>query len=146
MDDQVTVRAIAYTAVMVCYSLSQLSRLIDRVVKLHFALTDATHWMSDYNGFNYEEFYEFIIDFFEVDKTAEGRAAATELINWWNMYVSNSTSGSEAGADGASPGKYSRGPPRRERSHLHRCGYRRSKNCKRSAAEIAYPTYLPSPV
>ena len=33
--------------------------------KLHFALTDTTYWTIDYNGFNYEEFYEFIIDFFE---------------------------------------------------------------------------------
>ncbi|KAF9783394.1 hypothetical protein BJ322DRAFT_1008007, partial [Thelephora terrestris] len=68
MDGQVTTRSIAYVA-----------------VQLHFALCDATHWMNHYNGFNYEEFYEFIIDFFEADQTPEGKAALTELLNWWNM-------------------------------------------------------------
>ena len=57
--------------------------------KLHFALCDATHWMSHYNGFNYEEFYEFVIDFFEGDQTPEGIAASRELYNWWNKYVPN---------------------------------------------------------
>ncbi|KAF9780716.1 hypothetical protein BJ322DRAFT_1011640, partial [Thelephora terrestris] len=70
MNGQVTARAIAYTA-----------------VQLHFSLNDATHWMSDYNGFNYEEFYEFIIDFFEEDQTPEGKAATSELYNWWNQRV-----------------------------------------------------------
>jgi hypothetical protein len=46
--------------------------------------------MSHYNGFNYEEFYEFIIDFFEGDQTPEGKAATRELFNWWNRYVPNS--------------------------------------------------------
>ena len=48
--------------------------------------------MSHYNGFNYEEFYKFIIDFFEGDQTPEGKAAASELFSWWNRYVPNSTS------------------------------------------------------
>jgi hypothetical protein len=46
--------------------------------------------MSHYNGFNYEEFYEFIIDSLEEDETPEGKAATNELFNWWNQYVSNS--------------------------------------------------------
>jgi len=57
------------------------------IPQLHFALNDATHWESPYNGFNYEEFYEFIIDFFEADKTPEGKAASHELLIWWNRYV-----------------------------------------------------------
>jgi hypothetical protein len=57
-------------------------------VQLHFALNDATHWISDYNGFNYEEFYEFIIDLFEEDQTPEGKTATSELFNWWNRYES----------------------------------------------------------
>jgi hypothetical protein len=44
--------------------------------------------MSDYNGFNCEEIYEFTIDFFEKDQTPGGKAAADELFNWWNQYVS----------------------------------------------------------
>ena len=46
--------------------------------------------MPYYNGFNYEEFYEFVIDFFEGDQTPEGKAAASELFDWWNRYVLDS--------------------------------------------------------
>ena len=42
--------------------------------QFHLNLTDATHWMDHYNGFSYEEFYEFIIDFFEADTTPEGQS------------------------------------------------------------------------
>ena len=45
--------------------------------------------MPHYNGFNYEEFYEFVIDFFEGDQTPEGKAAASELFKWWNRYVTD---------------------------------------------------------
>ena len=56
--------------------------------QLHFNLTDATHWMPHYNGFSYEEFYEFIIDFFEADTTPEGQEASAILLEWWNRYFS----------------------------------------------------------
>ena len=87
MNGQVTACAIAYAAVQVCLSIYYPSWLT-LLPKLHFSLNDATHWMSDYNGFNYEEFYEFIIDFFEEDQTPEGKTATNELFNWWNQYVS----------------------------------------------------------
>ena len=56
--------------------------------QLHFNLTDASHWTSHYNGFNYEEFYEFIVDFFEADTTPDAQEASTKLLNWWNRYFS----------------------------------------------------------
>ena len=43
--------------------------------------------MSHYNGFNYEELYEFIIDFFEEDQSPEGKAVSNELFDWWNKCV-----------------------------------------------------------
>ncbi|KAF9781120.1 hypothetical protein BJ322DRAFT_1010928, partial [Thelephora terrestris] len=70
MDGSVTPRAIAYSA-----------------VQLHFNLTDAIHWMAHYNGFSYEEFYEFIVDFFEADATPEAQEASTKLLEWWNKYM-----------------------------------------------------------
>jgi hypothetical protein len=91
MDGQVTARAIAYAAVQVLYPLSQFSRR-SLSSKLHFSLNDATHWTSNYDGFNYEEFYEFITDFLEEDQTPEGKAATNELFNWWNRYGSTSRS------------------------------------------------------
>jgi len=66
-----------------------ISPLISRFLQLHFNLTDATHWTSHYNGFSYEEFYEFIIDFFEADTTPEGQEASVKLLEWWNRYFSN---------------------------------------------------------
>lgn len=59
------------------------------IPQLHFNLTDATHWMNHYNGFSYEEFYEFIIDFFEADTTPEAQEASAKLLEWWNKYISN---------------------------------------------------------
>ena len=58
------------------------------IPQLHFALADATFWMPHYNGFNYEEFYEFIIDFFEADITPQAQEASAKLLEWWNKYVS----------------------------------------------------------
>lgn len=86
MDGQVTTRAIAYAAVQVCHFPHRPSWLT-LSSKLHFALCDADHWAPYYNGFNYEEFHEFIIDFFEADQTPEGKAASKELYSWWNRYV-----------------------------------------------------------
>ena len=91
MDSQVTPQSIAYAAVQVCNVLCWIS-LTHALVKLHFALCDASHWVSHYNGFNYEEFYEFIIDFFEADQTPEGKAVARELCDWWNRCVRDSAS------------------------------------------------------
>ena len=66
--------------------------------------------MIDYYGFNYEEFYKFIIDFFKVDQSLEEKATTTELYNWWNMYVSKSASNSGIDAD-TFPGRYSQSLP-----------------------------------
>ena len=86
MDGQVTAQAIAYAAVQVPHS-PCCSSSLTHSSKLHFALCDTTHWMSHYNGFNYEEFYEFVIDFFKANQTPEGIAASRELYNWWNKYI-----------------------------------------------------------
>lgn len=76
--------------------------------------------MSDYNGFNYEEFHEFIVDFFEADQSIEGIAAAAELLNWWNRYVSDSKSHSGPSAD-IFPGRCSQNPPQHEQPHPRLC-------------------------
>lgn len=43
--------------------------------------------MSHYNGFSYEEFYEFIVDFFEADTSPEAQEASANLLDWWNKYI-----------------------------------------------------------
>jgi len=140
MDSQVTARAIAYAAVQVCDSL-RCSPCLMFFSKLHFSLCDATHWTSDYNGFNYKEFYEFVIDFFEADQTPEGKDASRELYNWWNRYVSDSSSA--FAATNASSDKCSQGLPLLEQPHPPRCGRRRLQSYKNSV-EPAYPAPTPS--
>ena len=65
-------------------------------LQLHFNLTDATHWTAHYNGFSYEEFYEFIVDFFEADATPEAQEASAKLLEWWNKYTLTSFCSSAA--------------------------------------------------
>ena len=79
---------ITYTTVQAPWSLRGFSRLT-LLFKLHFSLCDATHWVCHFNGFNYKEFYEFVVDFFEADQTLQGKVALRELCNWWNRYVSS---------------------------------------------------------
>jgi hypothetical protein len=84
MDGSVTPHAIAYTAVQVCNSKSHHTLLTYPRLQLHVALTDANHWMNYYNGFNYEEFYEFIVGFFEANTTPQAQEASEKLLRWWN--------------------------------------------------------------
>ncbi|KAK7024173.1 hypothetical protein VNI00_016551 [Paramarasmius palmivorus] len=65
----VTPRAIAYTAVM-----------------LHFALTNAAYWNLINDGFNYAIFYDFIVDTFE-DRELTGEDEVKELLQWWNRQI-----------------------------------------------------------
>ncbi|KAI5894788.1 uncharacterized protein SCHCODRAFT_02617806 [Schizophyllum commune H4-8] len=73
MDNKATPRSIAYSAVL-----------------LHFNLTDAKTWSDTYQGVNYPEFYNFIVDYFENNDTntplgrlAQGEADATLL--WFSQ-------------------------------------------------------------
>jgi hypothetical protein len=141
MDGRVTARAIAYAAVQVPrHSFHCSSQLT--LFQLHFALNDATHWMSHYNGFNYEEFYKFIIKFFEDnDQTLEEKATASEVLNWWNRYVPGSRS--VLAITDVSPGVFFHGLPPPEQPHLyHQSGCRlQSYN---DNTECAHPTNTPS--
>ncbi|KAG6818922.1 hypothetical protein H0H93_000271 [Arthromyces matolae] len=68
--ESVTPRSIAYAAVM-----------------LLFSLTDAPQWKPVYNGFSYEHFYNFIIDFFEDVQGLEAKARVKALLVWWNKQI-----------------------------------------------------------
>ncbi|KAG5634280.1 hypothetical protein H0H81_002554, partial [Sphagnurus paluster] len=63
----VTPRSIAYVAVM-----------------LHFALTDASSWKSQYNGMDYKLLYNFIVDYFEDTPAPADQACIEALLKWWN--------------------------------------------------------------
>ncbi|KAJ3565717.1 hypothetical protein NP233_g7458 [Leucocoprinus birnbaumii] len=70
MNGKVTSRAIAYTAVM-----------------LVFNLTEASRWTEVHNGFSFHGLYNFIVDFFEDTPDNASRDNARSLLQWWNREV-----------------------------------------------------------
>ncbi|KAG0695110.1 hypothetical protein DFH29DRAFT_814520, partial [Suillus ampliporus] len=63
----VTLCAIAYTACQLC-----------------FALSNINSWQSVDGDFNYYNFYNNIMDFFEVISGTDAQACINELLKWWN--------------------------------------------------------------
>lgn len=88
--------------------------------------------MSHYNGFSYEEFYEFIIDFFEADTTPEAQEASAKLLEWWNKYVSDSIFTPTAADVEHSSEQYFRSPRPHLQPHLHRRDEHHSQSCDSS--------------
>jgi hypothetical protein len=78
MGPQVTAQSIAYAAVWVHQSLHHF-------VWLTISFNHSHHWVSHYNGFNHKEFYEFIINFFEVNQTPVVAVASKELFSLCNL-------------------------------------------------------------
>ena len=86
MDGHVTPCAIAYAAMQVRNNV--LSFCPANTPQLHFALTDTNYWMHQYTGFDYEDFHEFIIDYFKANTTLQAQEVSTGLLKWWNKYIS----------------------------------------------------------
>jgi hypothetical protein len=86
MNQEVTPRSIAYAAVQVSLDgwISVENPNSKQLVQLHFALQTAGQWCRFYDDFDYEEFYNFVVDYFEADASPEARKAARELLDWWN--------------------------------------------------------------
>ncbi|KAJ3926634.1 MAG: hypothetical protein NXY57DRAFT_864688, partial [Lentinula lateritia] len=63
---EVTPRSIAYAA-----------------VHLHIALTDTSHWTHSYDGYNYQDLWNFVVDFFEDPIDEEAEKQGKELLKWW---------------------------------------------------------------
>lgn len=90
MRGRVTPRSIAYVACLVRSLSFRPAKPID-ILQVHFSLTDKDYWSSsdmEFHGLNYRAFYNFIVDYFEVEQegTPE-RAASDATLNWWNKCV-----------------------------------------------------------
>ncbi|KAJ4493205.1 hypothetical protein C8R41DRAFT_867087 [Lentinula lateritia] len=79
---EVTPRSIAYAA-----------------VHLHIALTDASHWTHSYNGYNYQDLWNFVVDFFEDPIDEEAEKQGKKLLKWWTDRIFTGT-GSAANSRG----------------------------------------------
>ena len=87
MNEQVTPRSIAYTAVQVRLNFTSSRDAHLRRRHLLFALSDATQWVQVHQGFDYRSFYYFIIDYIEDTSGPVAQKKAQELFKWRNMYV-----------------------------------------------------------
>ncbi|KAF5352006.1 hypothetical protein D9756_007505 [Leucocoprinus leucothites] len=72
MDGKATGRSIAYVATI-----------------LVFNLTDAARWRKTYNGFNFQAFYNFLVDYFEnvPDNASRRQASVNSLLTYWNGMI-----------------------------------------------------------
>ena len=85
MGHRVTPRSIAYAAAQVSPVQFVLRHADDADrTQLHFALQSASHWRRVYDDFNYEEFYNFIVDYFEADMSPVTKNEGKVLLDWWN--------------------------------------------------------------
>src|SRR6201999_103517 len=98
--------------------------------------------MGHYNGFSYEEFYEFIIDFFEADTTPEGLGVSGNLLEWWNKYIFSFTFTLIAADTAYSPGECFRGL----QQHMHPNPSQHSKHrLQPCSSNVRLPSHLTHP-
>ncbi|KAH7874316.1 uncharacterized protein C8R40DRAFT_1252416 [Lentinula edodes] len=95
---EVTPRSIAYAAVHVSSCFEFLS-LLTAILQLHIALTDSSHWTHSYDGYNYQDLWNFVVDFFEDPVDEEAEKQGKELLKWWTDRIFTGT-GSAANSRG----------------------------------------------
>lgn len=49
-----------------------------------FNLTEAVQWVDVYNNFSFVGFYNFIVDYFEEQRSVNAQRRVNELLDWWN--------------------------------------------------------------
>ena len=86
LNDKVTPRSIAYAAVQVRVFILYVTMLIHNC-QLHFNLQTADSWSPIYNGFDYRELYNYVVDVFEDTPGPAAKKRAQDLLNWWSAWV-----------------------------------------------------------
>ncbi|KIK51560.1 hypothetical protein GYMLUDRAFT_181297, partial [Collybiopsis luxurians FD-317 M1] len=56
-------------------------------IHLHFALTNTSQWAAISDSYNYQDLWNYIVDFFEVPVDMDQEDNAKALLKWWNGYV-----------------------------------------------------------
>lgn len=81
----VTPRSIAYVCVQVSFPLTyHLTLLTVNCSQLRFALSNASAWHEIDACFNYINFYNNIVDFFEMTPGPAAQKRTQELLEWWS--------------------------------------------------------------
>jgi len=69
-----------------CLCIKCRSMLI-RGCQLHFNLQTANSWTPNYDGFNYQGLYNYIVDVFEKTPGPAAKKRSQALLNWWSMWA-----------------------------------------------------------
>ncbi|KAF9028414.1 hypothetical protein BDP27DRAFT_1247081 [Rhodocollybia butyracea] len=56
-------------------------------VHLHFGLLDAPHWCCAHNSYNYQDLWNYVVNFFEDPVDEDAECYTEELLKWWNEYI-----------------------------------------------------------
>ena len=83
----VTGQTIAYIAVQVRYPCSWTISHSSMHPQAHFVLSSVELWFSDDGIFNYEVFFDNIVDLFETD---DKHPWVLKMLEWWQRYVTTS--------------------------------------------------------
>jgi hypothetical protein len=82
---EVTPRSIAYIAVQVCTIISSRSLFLNNFAyQVRFALSSLNSWNEVDADFSHRDFYNAIVDYFEVPTGRVAQRNSTELLRWWN--------------------------------------------------------------
>ena len=86
--------AIAYIAVQVWfpYFIRDVILVLILVFKLRFALSSCGTWRITDGEFDYDAFYNNIIDFFESVEALKEKKFIQDLLIWWNWWVTDDPS------------------------------------------------------
>jgi hypothetical protein len=83
----VTPRSLAYVAVQVGIASPPVIEL--KLLQLRFALSNANAWNENDGCFNYINFYNNIVDYFEIPVGPESQAHVSSLLSWWTRCASS---------------------------------------------------------
>jgi hypothetical protein len=62
-----------------------LRTLTDAGFQYRVALSDASHWDDQDGAFDYREFYNNVVEYFEFPPGPVARQEVTRLLDWWNV-------------------------------------------------------------
>jgi hypothetical protein len=59
--------------------------IADDLIQLRFALSSLNNWSEIDGDFSYCDFYNFIVDYFEITPGPRAKARVEDLLRWWTL-------------------------------------------------------------
>jgi hypothetical protein len=83
----VTGRSVAYIAIQVWATILGLPLANYISSQVRFALSSGCSWSESDGDFSYPDFYNNIVDFFEVTPGPQAKKRVDDLLKWWTLWV-----------------------------------------------------------